>query len=71
MKRMFETLGALWELFRIAARSGFRLRSNRYWQWRRETAFGRDPDRFTTRRQRFHAMIDYGRWVRRMRRNCR
>lgn len=70
MRHALETLGGLWALFRLALTSRFRLRG-RYWTWRYETAFGRDPDRFTTRRQRLHAMIDYGRWLHRMRRFTR
>ena len=67
MARFVETLGGLWQLFAMAARSGFRMNSA-YWTWRRETAFGHDPAQRPSRRERFHAMLDYGRWVHRMKR---
>jgi hypothetical protein len=59
--------GGLWELFMLAARSGFRLRGA-YWQWRYETAFGSDPARRPSRAQRLRAILAYGRWVYRMKR---
>lgn len=62
-----DTLGGLWELFRLALRSRFRMH-NRYWAWRRETAFGTDAAHMPSRRNRFRAILDYGRWVSRMKR---
>lgn len=64
---MIETLGGLWELALLAARSRFRLRG-RYWRWRYETAFGSDPAVRPPRRQRLRAVLEYGRWVYRMKR---
>jgi hypothetical protein len=64
---MIDTMMGLLELLRLAWISRFRMRSP-YWRWRFETAFGHDPSRMPTRRQRWRAMIDYGKWVHRMRR---
>jgi len=68
MQRAMETLGGLWALFVLGLRSGFRLRSSPYWRWRMETAFGTDRARWPTRRERVAAMLEYGRWVYRMKR---
>ena len=68
--QMIETLGGLWELMRLAAKTKFRLRG-KYWRWRLETAFGRDPTRLPTRRERRKASLEYARWVRRMRREMK
>ena len=65
-----ETIGGLWALAGLAFKTHFRLRGP-YWRWRYETAFGHEPDRYTTRRQRFRAMLDYGRWVYRMRKHLK
>lgn len=65
--RPISTLTALWELFLLAARTGFRLRGP-YLEWRRETAFGTREDRMPSKRERVHAMLAYGRWVNRMKR---
>jgi hypothetical protein len=67
MGRVINTLGGIWELFLLAAGSGFRMRG-RYWRWRHETAFGRDDGVRPGRWQRVRAMLDYGRWVHRMKR---
>ena len=67
MRRWLETLGGLWELLLLAARSRFRM-GGAYWRWRRETAFGTDPARRPPRRERLRAVLDYGRWVYRMKR---
>ena len=58
-------LGALYELFRLAALSGFRLKG-RYWSWRMHTAFGRGYP--ASRGELIRSVLEYGRWVRRMRR---
>jgi hypothetical protein len=60
-----DTLGGLIELCRLALVSRFRLRS-RYWQWRWQTAFGRGAP--ATRLETVAAVLQYARWVRRMRR---
>ncbi len=65
MTRCLEFLGALWELARLATLSGFRLRGS-YWTWRLHTAFGRGYP--PTRGETLKALLDYGRWVYRMRR---
>ncbi len=65
MQRIMETIGGIRQLVLLGFKTRFRLRG-KYWRWRYETAFGSDPDKYTTRRQRFHAMLDYGRWVHRM-----
>ena len=65
MARLLDTLGGIWELLRIAVRSRFRLRSS-YWCWRAETAFGTDPARRPPFRARACAILDYARWVHRM-----
>jgi hypothetical protein len=67
MRGLIETLGGLWELFLLAVGSRFRVRGP-YWRWRYETAFGGDPAARPPRRQRLRAMLDYGRWVYRMKR---
>ncbi len=67
MTRLRDTIGGLWELGRLAAASRFRL-SNRYWRWRDETAFGNDPAVRPGSIARWRAMLDYGRWVYRMKR---
>ena len=61
------TLTALWELLLLAAHTGFRLHGP-YLNWRRETAFGSDASQQPARGERWHALLDYGRWVHRMKR---
>lgn len=68
MRDLIETLCGLWELLRLAFKTRFRLRGP-YWRWRYETAFGADPSKRPTRWRRLGAMLDYGRWVHRMRRS--
>ena len=67
MRRTIETLGGLWQLARLALKTRCRLRG-KYWRWRYETAFGSDPAKMPGRRERWRAMLDYGRWLHRMRR---
>ncbi len=62
---MLTLLGGLWQLFRLAAISGFRLRGA-YWTWRLHTAFGAGYPAST--RELVKSMIEYGCWVHRMRR---
>lgn len=64
MRMIRETFGALLALARLGGRGALN-RRNRYWQWRRETAFGPFA---VTPGQRRRAVLDYGRWVFRMRR---
>ena len=65
--RFLDTVGGIWELFLLALKSRFRLRSA-YWKWRNETAFGTDPARMPSRVQRWRAVLDYGKWVYRIKR---
>ena len=67
MRSFMDTFGGVWELALLAIKSRLRLRSG-YWKWRYETAFGTDPTRWPPLRQRIRAMIDYGKWVHRMKR---
>lgn len=59
------SLGACWELFRLAALSRFRMRGA-YWKWRMETAFGAGAPK--SRLAALRAMLEYGAWVYEMRR---
>lgn len=70
MRHLLETVCGIWELLRLGAKTKFKLRG-RYWRWRFETAFGSDPARYPSRAERFRAILDYGRWVHRMRRAAR
>lgn len=67
IKALRESIGGAMALFLLAMRSGFRLDSS-YWRWRGETAFGSDPRTRPPIRLRLSAMMDYGRWVYRMKR---
>ena len=67
MRPLIDTLGGFWELFLLAARSGFRLRGP-YWRWRMETAFGSGGGARPSAWQRMWALLAYGRWVYRMKR---
>jgi hypothetical protein len=67
MRRIIDTIGGLWELLLLAWKTRFRMRSE-YWKWRYETAFGTDPSKMPPRRERIRAMLDYGRWVYRIKR---
>lgn len=60
-----DTLGAVYELARLGVITRFRFRGP-YWEWRLHTAFGRGyPE---SRWELVYAVLEYGRWVRRMRR---
>ena len=61
---VLETVGGLWQLARLGFVTGFRFRGP-YWQWRLQTAFGRG---YPTRGELIRSVIEYGRWVHRMRR---
>jgi len=67
MTRILETIGGVWQLLLLALKTSCRLRG-KYWRWRYETAFGSDPARLPSRSARLGAMLDYGRWVHRMKR---
>lgn len=66
MRWFLDTLGGLYELARLAVISRFNFRGP-YWSWRLHTAFGRGYP--ATRRETARAILDYGRWVHRMRRD--
>lgn len=67
MRHVLETLGGVWELVVLAWKSRLRLRSP-YWKWRSETAFGNDLSKRPPLRERIHTIIEYGKWVHRMKR---
>ena len=64
-----EFFGAFYELARLGVVSRFRFRGA-YWQWRLHTAFGRGyPSVVWWKRGSIvHSVLEYGRWVYRMRR---
>jgi hypothetical protein len=65
VRRFLDTLGGLYQLARLAVISRFRFRGP-YWTWRLHTAFGRGYP--GTRLETARAVLEYGRWVHRMRR---
>lgn len=67
MRTLFETLGGIWELMLLALKSRLRMNSP-YWKWRNETAFGTDSAKRPPLRERVHAILEYGKWVHRMKR---
>ena len=63
-KGLFELLGGLWQLTKLAIISKCRF-GGAYWKWRRHTAFGRGyPGRWELVR----GVLEYGRWIHRMKR---
>ena len=60
-------LDALIGFIRLGFATRFRVRGA-YWQWRHETAFGKDPDRQPGRMETIRLAIDYAAWTTRMRR---
>lgn len=65
MRWMLDTIGGLWQLARLGLLTGFRFRGE-YWTWRLHTAFGRGyPE---SRGELVRSVLDYGRWVHRVRR---
>ena len=65
MGSLIENFWALYELARLGAISGFRIRGP-YWRWRLHTAFGRG--RPSSRVELVRSVLAYGRWIHRMRR---
>ncbi|MFO0833021.1 MAG: hypothetical protein U0637_14410 [Phycisphaerales bacterium] len=61
------TLRALWELFRLGWITRFRM-SGLYWRWRTGTALGPRGADAVSAAERRRAVLEYGRWVARMRR---
>lgn len=66
MRWLSDTLGGIYQLARLGVISGFRF-NGPYWRWRLHTAFGRGYPR--SRVELLRAVLDYGRWVHRMRRS--
>jgi hypothetical protein len=64
MRWTLDTLGGIWQLARLAVISGFRFKGP-YWQWRLHTAFGKG---YPSRGELIRSVLEYGRWVHRMRR---
>ncbi len=60
-----DTLGGIFELLRLGVLTRFRFRGE-YWRWRLHTAFGAAGP--GSCREGFAAIMDYGRWVYRIRR---
>lgn len=65
LRALRDTLGAIYQLARLFALSGFR-RSAPYWAWRTHTAIGNAT---MPKRELVRAALEYGRWVHRMRRH--
>ena len=64
MRYVLDTIGGLWQLLRLAAISRFRF-GGAYWKWRNQTAFGRG---YPPTLELIASVLEYGRWVHRMRR---
>lgn len=64
MRWLLDTLGGLWELFRLGCITGFRFKGP-YWSWRIHTAFGRGMP--SSRMETIHSVLAYARWMYRMR----
>ena len=67
MRSILETLGGVWALMALAWKSRLRMNSP-YWRWRKETAFGSDPGKRPPLREQMRAILEYGKWVHRMKR---
>jgi hypothetical protein len=65
LRNLLTLPGALYELARLALISRFRFKGP-YWQWRLHTAFGKG---YPGRPELIRSVLEYGRWVRRMRRS--
>ncbi|HLP82720.1 MAG TPA: hypothetical protein VK157_00075 [Phycisphaerales bacterium] len=65
MRHHLDTLWALYELARLYVITGGKLKGA-YWTWRWQTALGDNHGK--SRRELVQAMLEYGRWVARMRR---
>lgn len=61
---LLDTLGGVYQLARLGLLTRFRFRGA-YWQWRLHTAFGRG---YPARRELLRSVLDYGRWMHRMKR---
>jgi hypothetical protein len=67
MRHLLDTLGGLYQLVRLAALTRFNLRGA-YWQWRMHTALGSEAAEPGAVRRNLRSVMDYARWVHRMRR---
>ncbi|HVU64384.1 MAG TPA: hypothetical protein VHC70_10430 [Phycisphaerales bacterium] len=67
MRHLLDTLGGLYQLARLACLSHLNFKSP-YWQWRLYTAFGSGELSERPLRRNLHTILEYGRWVHRMRR---
>lgn len=65
IRAILDTLGGVYQLLRLALLTGFAFKGP-YWQWRLNTAFGRGYP--AGRAEMFRSVLDYGRWIHRMRR---
>ncbi|MBL8764185.1 MAG: hypothetical protein JNM07_07940 [Phycisphaerae bacterium] len=66
--RLFETVGGLYQLARLGVVTRFDFRGA-YWEWRLHTAFGSGARGMPAGRMALaRAVLDYGRWAHRMRR---
>lgn len=61
---LLNTLGGLYQLLRLGVITRFRFRGA-YWQWRLHTAFGKGYP--ATKGELIRSILDYGRWMHRMR----
>lgn len=64
MRWLIEILGGVYQLGRLGVLTRFRFRGP-YWQWRLHTAFGKG---YPKRSELLLSILDYGRWMHRMRR---
>jgi hypothetical protein len=64
---MLDTAGGIYQLARLGVITGFRFRGG-YWTWRLHTAFGRGYP--GSRGELIRSVLDYGRWVHRVRRGA-
>ncbi|MGE3107113.1 MAG: hypothetical protein AB7G11_05165 [Phycisphaerales bacterium] len=65
MRWLIDTVGGVFELVRLGFITRFEFKGP-YWSWRLHTAFGKGYP--ATRRELVRSVLEYGRWVRKMRR---
>ena len=65
IRHILDTLGGLYELARLGVITRFAFKGP-YWSWRLSTAFGRGYP--ATKGELIRSVLDYGRWIHRMRR---
>ncbi len=66
MRWLIDTLGGLYELARLGVITRFDFKGP-YWSWRLHTAFGKGYP--STRAETLRSILEYARWVRKMRRS--